>query len=49
MIENFEVLSSEIDKIKRISKKEKNFRIKNLKSFNLTGFPNKKYEDWIES
>jgi len=46
MIENFEVLSSEIDKIKRISKKEKNFRIKNLKSFNLTGFPNKKYEDW---
>ncbi len=46
MIENFEVQSTEIDKFKKISKEEKDFRIKNLKSFNMTGFPNKKYEDW---
>ena len=46
MIENFKVNSKEIDKIKKISKKEKNFRIKNLNLFNKTGFPNKKNEDW---
>ena len=46
MIENFEVHSTEIDRFKKISDEEKNFRIKNLKSFNVTGFPNKNYEDW---
>tara|TARA_B100001996_G_C18660369_1_gene592815 strand:- start:489 stop:1742 length:1254 start_codon:yes stop_codon:yes gene_type:complete len=46
MIENFEVHSTEINRFKKISDEEKNFRIKNLKSFNVTGFPNKNYEDW---
>ena len=46
MIENFKVNSSEIDKIKKISQEEKDFRIKNLNLFNKKGFPNKKYEDW---
>ena len=46
MIENFKINSKEIDKIKKISKEEKNFRIKNLKLFNEKGFPNKRHEDW---
>ena len=43
---NFEIHSSEIDKIKKISEKEKKFRIKNLEFFNTNGFPSKKLEDW---
>ena len=43
---NFEIHSSEIDKIKKISEKEKKFRIKNLELFKAAGFPNKRYEDW---
>ena len=42
MLENFQINSDEIDKIKKITPKEKNFRIKNLKFFQNTGFPNKK-------
>ncbi len=45
-MENFEVNSNQIDKIKKIDTTEKNFRIKNLNFFNKTGFPNKKLEDW---
>ena len=46
MITNFKVNSDEIDKIKKISKQEKEFRIKNLNLFNKNGFPNNKIEDW---
>jgi Fe-S cluster assembly protein SufD len=46
MMRNFEINSSEIDKIKKISEKEKDFRIKNLEFFNINGFPSKKLEDW---
>ena len=46
MIENFQFNSKQIDKINNISSEEKNFRIKNLKRFQTTGFPNKKLEDW---
>ena len=46
MIDNFKFNSEEIDKIKKISKEEKNFRIKNLEVFNAKGFPNKRNEDW---
>ncbi len=46
MIENFKINSNEIDKIKKITEEEKEFRIKNLNLFNKTGFPNKKSEDW---
>ena len=46
MIENFKINSKEIDKIKKISKKERDFRINNLNLFNKKGFPNKKQEDW---
>ena len=46
MIENFKVNFEEIDKIKKISKEDKDFRIKNLNLFNKVGFPNKKKEDW---
>ena len=46
MIQNFEVNSKQIDKIKKITSKEKNFRIKNLELFKTAGFPNKKLEDW---
>ena len=46
MMRNFEIHSSEIDKIKKISEKEKKFRIKNLEFFNTNGFPSKKLEDW---
>ena len=42
MIKDFIINSNEIDKIKEISKKEKDFRIKNLNLFNKVGFPNKK-------
>ena len=46
MMRNFEINSSEIDKIKKISEKEKKFRMKNLEFFNTSGFPSKKLEDW---
>ncbi len=46
MIENFKINSKEIDKIKKISKTERDFRINNLNLFNEKGFPNKKQEDW---
>ena len=42
----FQVNSKEINKIHTISKKEKDFRIKNLNFFNKNGFPNKRHEDW---
>ena len=46
MLENFQINSKQIDKIKKISLEEKDFRIKNLEFFQNTGFPNKKQEDW---
>ncbi len=46
MIENFKIDSNEIDKLKHINNDDKNFRIENLNSFNNTGFPSKKDEDW---
>ena len=46
MIENFKINFDEIDKIKKISKEERDFRINNLNLFNEKGFPNKKQEDW---
>ena len=46
MTENFKINSKEIDKIKKITKKERDFRIKNLNLFNKKGFPNKRHEDW---
>ena len=46
MIQNFEINFDEIDKIKKINSKEKEFRIKNLEFFNKAGFPNKRLEDW---
>jgi len=46
MIQNFEINSNRIDKIKKITTEEKEFRIKNLELFKTTGFPNKKLEDW---
>jgi len=46
MINSFQVNSKEINKIKITSKKEKDFRIKNLNFFNQNGFPNKRHEDW---
>ena len=46
MKENFQINSREIDKIKKITNEEKDFRIKNLEFFKATGFPNKRYEDW---
>ena len=45
-MQNFEINSNQIDKIKKITVKEKNFRIKNLELFKAVGFPNKKLEDW---
>ena len=45
-MQNFEINSNEINKIKKISLEEKNFRFKNLELFNASGFPNKKFEDW---
>ena len=46
MIQNFEINFKQINEIKKITKEEKNFRIKNLEIFNSTGFPNKRQEDW---
>jgi len=46
MKENFQINLKEIDKIKKITSEEKNFRIKNLEFFKSAGFPNKRYEDW---
>ena len=46
MVQNLEINSNQIDKIKKITKEEKNFRIKNLNFFNSVGFPNKRLEDW---
>ncbi len=45
-MQNFEIKSTQIDKIKKITTKEKSFRIKNLEFFKTTGFPNKRLEDW---
>tara|TARA_B100000029_G_scaffold131731_1_gene125525 strand:- start:3198 stop:4445 length:1248 start_codon:yes stop_codon:yes gene_type:complete len=45
-MQNFEINSNQIDKIKQISAEEKKFRIKNLELFKAAGFPNKKLEDW---
>ena len=45
-MQNFEINSSQIDKIKKLTKEEKNFRIKNLELFRTAGFPNKRLEDW---
>ena len=43
---NFEINSTQIDKIKNITTEEKSFRIKNLEFFKDNGFPNKRLEDW---
>ena len=43
---DFKIHSSEIDKIGKFTKEEKNFRLKNLSHFNDIGFPNKRSEDW---
>jgi len=45
-MQNFEINSTEIDKIRKITIEERNFRIKNLEFFKSTGFPNKRLEDW---
>tara|TARA_B100001079_G_C16346871_1_gene486276 strand:+ start:7 stop:1254 length:1248 start_codon:yes stop_codon:yes gene_type:complete len=45
-MQNFEINSTQIDKMKKITTEEKSFRIKNLKFFKATGFPNKRLEDW---
>ena len=45
-MQNFEINSTQIDKIKKITTEEKSFRIKNLEFFKATGFPNKRLEDW---
>tara|TARA_B100000029_G_scaffold170411_1_gene166695 strand:- start:3535 stop:4791 length:1257 start_codon:yes stop_codon:yes gene_type:complete len=45
-MQNLQISSEQIDKIKKITAKEKNFRIKNLEFFKTIGFPNKKFEDW---
>ena len=46
MNQNFEINSNQIDKIKKITSRQKEFRIKNLELFKAAGFPNKKFEDW---
>ena len=46
MIQNFEINFNEINKIKKITTDEKQFRIKNLELFKNSGFPNKRLEDW---
>ena len=43
---NFKINQKDIDKIGNFSSLEKDFRLKNLLSFNKIGFPNKKDEDW---
>ena len=45
-MQNFEINSTQIGKIKKMTTEEKNFRIKNLEFFKSTGFPNKRFEDW---
>ena len=40
MMQDFEVDSKQIDKIKKITTEEKNFRIKNLELFKEAGFRN---------
>ena len=45
-MQNFEINSTQIDKIKKITTEEKSFRIKNLEFFKASGFPNKRLEDW---
>jgi len=45
-MQNFEINSTQIDKLKKMTAEEKNFRIKNLEFFKSTGFPNKRFEDW---
>ena len=45
-MQNFEINSNQIDKIKKITTEEKRFRIRNLEFFKAVGFPNKKLEDW---
>jgi len=46
MIQDFEINSKQIDKIKKITVEEKNFRIKNLEFFKASGFPSKRLEEW---
>jgi len=46
MIQNFEINSKQIDKIKNISTEEKDFRNKNLEIFKNSGFPSNRLEDW---
>ena len=46
MIENFPINSALIEKIKKLTNEEKNFRIKNLELFRESGFPTKRLEDW---
>ena len=45
-MQNFEINSTQIDEIKKITSEEKSFRIKNLEFFRASGFPNKRLEDW---
>ena len=45
-MQNLEINSNHIDKIKKITTEEKNFRIKNLELFKAAGFPDKRLEDW---
>ena len=45
-MQNFEINSTQIDKIKKITTEEKNFRVKNLELFRAVGLPNKRLEDW---
>ena len=45
-MQNFEINSTQIDKLKKMTAEEKNFRIKNLEFFKSTGFPTKRQEDW---
>ncbi len=46
MNENFKISPSEINKIKILNQKDKNFRLENLKLFNQQGFPSRSQEDW---
>ena len=46
MNENFKISPSEINKIKILNQKDKNFRLENLKLFNQQGFPSRNQEDW---
>ena len=45
-MQNFEINSTQIEKIDKITTEEKRFRIKNLELFKSKGFPNKRLEDW---